>query len=103
MTGEYNMSNLLFASKSQKLKNGNIIFTPDEIVILSSMSKNFRKQNKKYSLLKQESIDEMLMQAFVSKDMTIRKDFEKVYSMFSKEVKDYYAKKMKKVSEIEIA
>ena len=95
------MSNLVFANKSQKLKNGNIIFTPDEIIILSSMSKNFRKQNKKYSLLKQESIDEMLMQAFVSKDMVIRKDFEKVYAMFSKEVKDYYAKKMKKLSELE--
>lgn len=88
------MSNLLFANKSQKLKNGNIIFTPDEIVILSSMSKSFRKQNKKYSLLKQESIDEMLMQAFVSKDMVIRKEFEKVYALFSKEVKDYYAKKI---------
>lgn len=97
------MSNLVFANKSQKLKNGNIIFTPDEIIILSSMSKNFRKQNKKYSLLKQESIDEMLMQAFVSKDMVIRKDFEKVYAMFSKEVKDYYAKKMKKLSELETA
>jgi hypothetical protein len=33
--------------------------------------------------------------------MLIRKDFEKVYAMFSKEVKDYYAKKMKKISDLD--
>lgn len=97
------MSNLLFANKSQKLKNGTIIFTTDEIVILSSMSKSFRKQNKKFSLLKQESVDEMLMQAFVSKDMSIRKDFEKLYSMFSSEVKKYYASKIKTLSNESVA
>ena len=88
------MSNLVFANKSQKLKNGTIIFSTDEIVILSSLSKRFRKQKKKFSLLKQDSIDEMLTQSFISKDMSIRRDFENLFELFSDEVKEYYASKL---------
>jgi len=45
-------------------------------------------------LLKQDSIDEMLTQSFISKDMSIRRDFENLFELFSDEVKEYYASKL---------